>query len=281
MSDPLDNLLAGLRGQRPPVPFAPAAAVRQRGRQRAQRQAVSIGVAVLVVTGLSAGGAVAALGEREAPPVPPAATTAGPPLPATPSPSPTPTPAPPAATAVPAEWLLEAGELPGTGWQESTGEMLTGLWYWDGAEPWCPEYRIEDYSSVSQRIYLRIRGWLRDQSALPERIDQLVEQYPVGVGTTNLDDVRAFIELCSRRPEPGDQVAPTYYEIEETGFAGDESMLIRVEQYMFNADDEIEPAGEAVHIAVVRVGDLVTTISFLNLPDEVQSIAQRAADRLR
>jgi hypothetical protein len=269
MSDGFDTLFEGLRGQRPPTPFAPAAAVRRRGRQRAHRQAASVGVAVLAVTGLGAGGVVTALGEP-GPPVLPGGTTA-----AAPS-----VPTSPVVTEVPDAWLLTAGDLAGTGWQEDTGELLEGAWFWDGAEPWCPEYRIEDYPSVPQQADARTIGWSRDTAVLPERVDQLVELFPPGVGAMSVDDVRAFLERCSRRPEQGDQVAPTYYEIEETGFAGDESLLVRVEQYQFNADDEIEPAGEPLHVAVVRVRDAVTTIRFLNLPDDVRIVAQRAADRL-
>jgi hypothetical protein len=270
MSDPFDALFEGLRGQRPPSPFAPPTAVRRRGRQRANRQAVSIGVAVFAVTGLGAGGIVTAFGQSETPPVPPAS-------PPTTVESPTVTESP-ALTEVPEEWLLTAEDL-GTGWREDTGEFVQGPWYWDGAEPWCPEYRIEDYPSVEQRVDFTFRGWARQGEALLERVDQLVELFEPGAGVTSLDDVRAFIELCSRRPADGDEVAPTFYEIEENGFAGDESLLIRVEQYQFNGEN-IELAGELEYVAVVRVGDAVTTIRFLNVPDDMQQIAQRAADRL-
>jgi hypothetical protein len=269
MSDQFDALFERLRGQRPPAPFAPAAAVRRRGRQRAHRQAVSIGVAVFAVTGLGAGGIVTTLGESE-PPVTPASP------PVTGSPSATESPA---LTEVSEAWLLAAEDLPRTGWREDTGELVQGAWYWDGAEQWCPEYRVEDYPSVERRMDFDFLGWARDGEALPERVDQLVELYEPGAGAVNLDDVRRYLALCSRRPETGDQVAPTYYEIEETGFAGDESMLIRVEQYEF-VEDQIELPGEPQYVAVVRVGDAVTTIQYLNLPDDAVAIAQRAAERL-
>jgi hypothetical protein len=282
MSDRFDTLFEGLRGQRPPTPFAPAAAVRKRGRQRAQRHAVSIGVAVLAVTGLGAGGVVTALGEPDTP-APPAGTTAANPPPV-PSPD-QPTDDAPAVTEIPDSWLLTAADLPETGWQEQNGELLEGAWFWDNAEPWCPEYRVDDYPSVGQQIDVDTGGWARAIQALPERVDQAVELYPTGVGTQNIDDVRAFVELCSRRPEPGDQVAPTAYTIVDTDFAGDESLLIWVEQYVFNENGQIVQAGEPDRVAVVRVGDAVTTIRFLNVflyvDDAVLTIARRAADRLR
>lgn len=278
MSDSFDELFGGLRGQQPPAPFAPAAAVRRRGRQRANRQAVSIGVAVFAVTGLGAGGVVAALGEGEqtVPPASPPATVESP----APSESPLPEPSV-ALTHVPAAWLLTTEDLPGDGWREQTGEIVEGPWYWDGAEPWCPEYQIEDFPSVARQVDFNVRGWVRDGAALLERVDQVVELYEPGAGTGNLDDVRAFIELCSRRPVAGDEVAPIYYEIEDTGFAGDESLLIRAEPYMFDAEDNVVPAGEPEYVAVVRAGDMVTTIRFLNVPDgDMREVAQRATDRL-
>jgi hypothetical protein len=281
MSDPFDVLLDGLRGQRPPTPFAPAAAVRRRGRQRANRQAVSIGVAVLVTTGLGAGGVVTALGDSGEPALPAGTTAAAPPT-ARPSVPPTgesPTAESPLPGEIPDAWLLTATDLPDAGWEEDTGELLTGAWYWDGAEAWCPEYRTADYSSVAQRVDERTLGWLRS-TVQPERVDQLVELFPSEIGAVNVDDVRAFVERCSRRPEQGDPVAPTYLEIQEEGFAGDESLLIMKEQYMFDENDDIVPAGDPQYVVVARVGDAVTTIQFLNLPDDVRTIAQRATARL-
>jgi hypothetical protein len=268
MSDPFEVLFDGLRGQRPPTPFAPAAVVRRRGRQRANRQAVSIGVAVLVATGLGAGGVVTALGGSEEPvappPVLPAASTAA-------------VPSPPTETArLP---LLTAEDLPDIGWREDVSSLLEGQWLWSGAEPWCPEYRDEDFSSVRRRVNVDVVSWIREAVPL-QRVDQLLELYEPGAAVANLEEVRALIELCSRRPSPGDQVAPTYYEIEDTGFAGDESLLVREEQYMFDENDDIVPAGEPRYVAVVRVGDAVTSIQLLNLPDDARTIAQRAAGRL-
>jgi hypothetical protein len=239
---------------------------------------VSIGVAVFAVTGLGAGGVVAALGEGEqtVPPASPPATVESP----APSESPLPEPSV-ALTHVPAAWLLTTEDLPGDGWREQTGEIVEGPWYWDGAEPWCPEYQIEDFPSVARQVDFNVRGWVRDGAALLERVDQVVELYEPGTGTGNLDDVRAFIELCSRRPVAGDEVAPIYYEIEDAGFAGDESLLIRAEPYMFDAEDNVVPAGEPEYVAVVRAGDMVTTIRFLNVPDgDMREVAQRATDRL-
>jgi hypothetical protein len=178
--------------------------------------------------------------------------------------------------------LLTAEDLPGgaaSGWTRTTNELLEGEWYWDGAQPWCPEYTITDYPSVRQRRDLRTASWHRPEAALPERVDQLVERFAPGGATANLADVRAFVTLCSREPEPGDTAAPTVYRIEDADFAGDEALLIRVEQYQFN-DGEIEPMEELHQVAVVRVGDVVTTIRLLNLTGDPREVADQAAARL-
>lgn len=275
MSDQFGSLFNSLRGLPPPGPFAPAAAVRRRGRQRANRQAVSVGIAVLAVTGLGAGGLVTVIGQPD-PPLPPAATS---PLTESPSPTGSDGPTAPAPVAeIPDSWLLAAADLPGTGWDPTSNELLEGPWYWEGGEA-CPEYRIEDHPSVQRRLDVRTVSFARPGEAMPERVDQLVEVFEPGAGSTNLADVRAFVELCSRRPVEGDEFAPTYYEVEQTGFAGDESLLLRVEEYGFTNDDQIEPAGEFYRVAVVRVGDAVTTIRLVTVDE--QGIAVRAAERLR
>jgi hypothetical protein len=276
VSDQFDSLFEGVRGQRPPAPFAPAAAVRRRGRQRAHRQAVSVGVAVLAATGLGAGGLVTVTGGPGPDPAPPPATTPGSPSPASPSPG-SPSPAP---GRIPPGWLLAAGDLAGTGWERTGNELLEGAWYWDGAQPWCPQFRIEDYPSIRQRRELRTVSWTRPGEARPERVDQIVELFAPGAGAVNLDDVRSYVALCSRRPVEGDQVAPTHYQTEATDFAGDESLLLRVEPYQFNQDDRIVPVGEFHHVAVVRVGDAVTTVIYQGA-GEVRQVAERAAARLR
>jgi hypothetical protein len=274
MSDRFDSLFEGLRGQDPPVPFAPAPAVRRRGRRRAHRQAAMAGVAVLAVTGLGAGGLVATGGPEPGPGpnLPPPATGI--------ATSPAGTPAPrPELTTIPPGRLLAAADLAGTGWAETSNELLEGEWYWDGAQAWCPGFRIEDYPSLRQRRDLRTVSWWRTGEALPERVDQIVELFDPGAGAVNLADVRRYVQLCSRRPAPDDPVAPIWYGIEATGFAGEESLLLRVEPYHFTADDRIEPVGEFHHVAVVRVGELVTTIVY-QAGGDVREVARRAADRL-
>lgn len=276
MSDQLDALFERLREQPPPAPFAPAVAVRRRGRQRANRQAVSVGVAVLAVTGLGAGSVVTLTGGPGSDPAPPAATSSR----TAPEPAPTTTGPEPARTEVPARWLLTADDLGGAGWEPAGNELLEGEWYWDGAQAWCPQFRIEDYPSVRQRRHLRTGSWTRAGDAVPERVDQIVELFEPGAAAANLADVRAYVRLCSRRPAEGDETAPTYYQVEETGFAGEESLLLRVEQYAFDENDDLGLADEAHRVAVVRVGDAVTTIVYRASAD-VQELAQRAADRLR
>jgi hypothetical protein len=267
MSD-FDSLFEKLRGQAPPAPFAPAAAVRRRGRQRANRQAVSAGAAVLVAVGLGAGSAVAVLAPADPPP---------------PASSPTavaPSPPAPTLTEIPDRWLLTWEDL-GEGWEPTSHELFESdpPWYWGDL---CEEYRDEDYPSLRHRRALAAMSWRNDESPLPGRVDQVVELFESGAAATNLDDVRAVLTLCSRRPAARDQVAPTYFEIEETGFAGDESLLIGVEPYHFNDQDEIVPAGHRRYAVVVRVGDAVSTTIYGDSYGAAQAreLARLAADRL-
>jgi hypothetical protein len=269
MSD-FDSLLERLRGQAPPAPFAPAAAVRRRGRQRATRQAVAVGAAVLVAVGLGAGSAVAVLAPADPPPASSPTAVAPPP------PQPT-------LTEIPDRWLLTWEDL-GEGWEPTSHELFESdpPWYWGDL---CDEYRDENYPSLRHRLAFSAISWRNDEPSLPGRVDQVVELFGPGAGATNLDDVRAVLTLCSRRPAAADQadeVAPTYFEVEETGFAGDESLLIAVEPYHFDDQDDIVPAGHRRYAVVVRVGDVVSTTIYGDSygADQARELAQRAADRL-
>lgn len=264
MSESLDRLFAQLQGQPPPAPFAPAEAVRRRGRRRTFHQAIAAGVAVLAVTVLGAGSVAAALQTPDAPhppPRPPAATSATSPTPPGPE------------TGIPADWLLAAADLGGSGWRHDPGELVEGPWYWGGG--WCPEYRVEDYRSITERTDLEITGF----SLGSARVDQVVELFAPGAAARNIDDVRAYLDLCSRRMSPDGAEAGSVYEIMATGFAGDRSLLVQVDEYQFDGTDQIVPAGTAHEVAVVQVGDAVTTIRFHDHSD-VYGVAERAGARL-
>lgn len=276
MSDQFDSLFTSLRGQSPPAPFAPATAVRRRGRQRAHRQAVSAGVAVLAVTGLGAGGAVTVFGWPGTETLPPPAATApgtetGP---ATTAPA---SPTTPTRTEIPAQWLLTADDL-------GPGDWVTGGFEperFESDPPWlfagfCPDFRADDYPSLASRLDLQTVTWTDgpwegegDSRPIPNWVDQVVELFQPGAATTNLQDIQAAVDGCA--------VPGVRYEVVDSGFAGDESLLV-AERY----EGDVH-----VYTAVVRVGDAVTSLRSYDVElaraDEgyLRSVAETAATRIR
>ena len=69
-----------------------------------------------------------------------------------------------------------------------------------------------------------------------------------------LEDVKLVIESCGVPPASGEG-APILLEIADSGFAGDESLLVR---------QTLTPYGESellvTYVCVVRVGDAVVTV---------------------
>jgi hypothetical protein len=270
MPDQFDVAFETLRGQQPPGPFAPPDAIRRRGRQRAHRQTLVIGLAVLVAIGGGVGWAAAALdlgpdrntnppiGTSEsstAPPTEPARSSTTPP-----GPAPTGSGGLGTAPADPAKLLLRVADLGPGNWQRfELNEPFSSAdtWYWDSA---CTAYRSTDYPSLRHIDALATIGY-RHSSA---NVQQHVTRYAPGWGAKALDDTRAVLARCATD-------ATTRRAVLGGGFAGDESLLVRE-----------EGTGYVVLVAVVRVGDLVTLVKFLDTTVEAyaRQVAARAADRL-
>jgi hypothetical protein len=275
MSDRLDALFASLRGQAPPAPFAAAAAVRRRGRQRALRQAATAGVAVLAVAGLGTGGLVTLSGTAEPPP-PPAAS----------SPGPTGAAASPAPTAIAEDMFLTTTDLGPGDWQrQASHELLSGGWWWA-----CPALSVEEVPSLWLRVEADAAFWTGGDPADPAGSGQIIELFEPGAAEGNLDDVRTAVRVCTEGPPAAELVAPVAHEVVDEGFAGDESLLVRTEQYFYDGE-RLGPDPHLTLVAVVRVGELVTTLTgpFADAGDELppgaedhlRELAARAADRLR
>jgi hypothetical protein len=295
MSDELDRMFEGLRGRRPPQSFAVPEAIRRRGRQRTQHQVLAAGLAVVAVAGAGTGWAVN-LGPVDPGPTPGATrSTAAPsptprvpssPTPSAPSASPT---APATRTRTPVSTDLSALMLrvedlgPGTWRRGNPYEPFSGdLWAWDlSAE--CPAYRTADYPSLRQQVDLAYASWETSPPATPF-VGEHVHRYRPGWGPRTLDDVRRVLATCpgaSPPPSiPGGPV-PTRRTIVDTGFAGDESLLIRAEVWRYDGET-IAKEPLANLIAVVRVGDLVATVFFSVDRDEqyARTVAEAAANRL-
>lgn len=195
MSDQVDVLFDGLRGEQPPLPFASAEAVRRRGRQRARRQATLAAVTVVAVTGL--GAVAAATGGWTDPPV------AAPP--ATGSPTPDTSPAP-------GGWLLTAADLgPGDwrpGFEPEWAEGSLKAWPWGNqcGQTWEPA--LPEVSEV---------GWTDGPWGGPDvpRWVHEVAYHPAGGAEAMFALVRDEAECAAG------------YHILEEGFAGDESILVQ------------------------------------------------------
>lgn len=274
----LNEILGQLRGQQPPAPFAPAELVRRRGRQRNHRQALTAGAAVLAVAGAGAG--VFALPDRPNGPEPLASPSPVPVSPASPSPvspsaAPTPSVAPrPTFTAVLPAFLLQPADLGPGSWSKFSPEVFEGPepWYWSDA---CPGYDSSDYRSLPRQRDVEVIGYRSGQDTVVE----VVELYAPGYGAASLADVRALIAFCAAAtPPPG--TAPNRNTIVGTGFAGDESILVKHEAWFYQGET-IAPDPFISYVAVVRVGDLVATVRAQKGGEEyIRTLAVKAAARL-
>jgi hypothetical protein len=175
--------------------------------------------------------------------------------------------------------MLQPADLPGTGWTSDDAEPVEGpdMWYWAQA---CPDYSGTDYPSLSQQVDVRVVSYTDGL----RRVTEVVELYPAGWGTRNLTDVRRVLTACTgSRPSPGSRQVPppVVYTIVGTDLAGDESLLVQVEQYAF-AGETIGPSPVVWLVAVVRVGDGVATVlpPMDSTPDSVRPLARAAATRL-
>ena len=275
MSDRIGSLLSGLAAQLPLAPFAPAEAVRRRGRQRARRRVALASVALAAVagtgTGVLLGGApfhqlvFPPVSQPVSPPVSPPVVTPSDPGPAVPD-------------RIPARWLLTEEVLGPGDWRrdEFEPEWTEGpdRWLWEDV---CPGYRSDDYPTLGQRLDQRTVFW-SDGPWNPTDpspwVHEIVDLLRPGSGPDHLADIRAVLALC---PDGAD----ARYRVTASGFAGDESMMVR---------GALFPVGGGAPVvnytAVVRVGDAVVTLRGyrIDTPDDdavLRDLARRAADHLR
>jgi len=266
MSDQIDVLFERLRGQRPPAPFLTPNQVRALGRRRRNWRTMAIAGGALAATAAVGGGLVAS----------PAWNPPGPPdtAPTTIAPT-TPVPAP---TAIPAGYLLRASDLGPGAWGP-----LREMELFDNGIPWrfgglCDAQTSADFPAVEHHLSLDAVGHLDENTRYPDlhTVIEDVTRYEPGWGTRSLEDVRRAITLCgTATPTPG--VARDFFSLESGGFAGDESILVRHEAYFVD-----DPKPLVIYLAVVRVGDVVATVSSTSGDaDYVRTLGERAATRLR
>lgn len=278
MSDPLDVLFDQMRGQLPPMPFAPPELIRRRGQQRAHRQALAVGVAVLSVVGV--GGGLPWLAEVDRTPGPAGETvspSASVDSSGTPGPTSSPTTGP---TAVPLAVVLRPSDLGAGTWTRlSSDGMFKGdeRWYWADFHE---GYRAADYLSRSHQVDQLVVRYEGDRQAM---LYEIVERYETGWGSRNLADIRTVVAKSGATPyaRPGAGAPLRHTIIDQTRFAGDESLLIEQKSWSFNGSTTI-PRDSIQLIAVVRVGDLVATVipPIGAEPEVARTLAATAAARL-
>jgi len=274
MQDPLDALVDRVRGQRPPVAFAPPELIRRRGRQRTHRQALAGAVAVLALAGLSGGLPWLVDLNR------PAGETASSSMSADASATLGPTAAATAGgTDVSPTVMLRPTDLGIGTWTPLTpdgGFKGEDRWYWASLHA---GYHPRDYPSRSHQVGQRVVRYEGDRQAA---VEELVERYEPGWAAHNLADIRAVVAKSGATPyaRPGAGGA-LRHTIIETGFAGDESLLIEQKPWSFNGSTKV-PGSDVQLIAVVRVGDLVATVipGIGVKPEVARALAVTAAVRL-
>ncbi|SBT44693.1 hypothetical protein [Micromonospora narathiwatensis] len=285
MSDDLDALFTAVRGTPPPAAFAPAEQVRRRGRQRRHRQVLAAGGGVLTVATVAGVLGAGLTGSRpevvSAPAVSATSSSAASasvaPSPSTGAPSMVAGPSAPA-SATP---LLQPQDLGPGDWRRFEAEQLENpdRWYWGFWEGMCPAYRSRPLLSLPRQAALQTVAYRTGGTSGGASVSQIVERYAPGGGPDNLTDVRAVIDRCGQ-PMPT-SATPTVerFAIVDTGFAGDESLLVRQDVV------QLRPSSAGTqhvdYIAVVRVGDVVTTVrAYPPEPDRVRGLAGLAAARL-
>lgn len=113
-------------------------------------------------------------------------------------------------------------------------------WAWE--MPQCVVYHPADYAAPAHRRSATIH----DGSLVVEH----VEEYEAGWGPRAVEDIRAVVRECARY-EAEDFLEQ--HRVVETGFAGDESLLVETVRL-------VPPQVQTWYAAVVRYGDQVITV---------------------
>lgn len=282
MSDPLTSRLGLLRNQRPPREFEAPEVVRQRGRARHRRSVVAASTAVLALIGGGTGVGLALASERRgtidvAPPTPVPVTSTPAPVSSPPPTSVPPQPSP-VVTGDAANLFLRASDL-GPGWRQREKEPEI----FEGQDPWyfseaCEDYRRTDYPSLDHLLTADAEGF--DGPAPSHHLVEIVTRYAAGWASRSVADGRAVVARCgTASPPPG--VAPTRRTIVDSGFAGDESVLVKVEQWYYDGE-KIASQPLVTFVCVVRVGDRVATLVISGESGlDPRTVASRAVQRLQ
>lgn len=138
--------------------------------------------------------------------------------------------------------------LPGCTGQVAAPAREQRLPPWAWQMPHCVAYQPDQLEAPQHRRSAQIL----DQPGVTEQ----VEEYETGWGARAVAEIRTVVRDCGRY-EYGGQQDPSGFlaqnRVVETGFGGDESLLVETVHL-------VPPASQTWYAAVVRHGDQVTTV---------------------
>lgn len=141
-----------------------------------------------------------------------------------------------------------AGLLAGCAAAEPSPGQPAAVPSWAWQMPHCVGYRPAELATPEHRRSVHVAN----QPGITEQ----VEQYETGWGPRAVAEIRAVVRACGSY-EHGEYGDPAGFlaqnRVVETGFAGDESLLVETVHL-------IPPATRTWYAAVVRHGDRVTTV---------------------
>jgi hypothetical protein len=268
------DLLDDVRGDLTAVRWPPGDELRRRVRRRRQRV---IGAAVALVTAMTVGAASLGRPDREPPPPP---TT-----------SPTPDAG---AVEIRRSALLRPEDVGAGPDIQGEGESAFQPIRFDVMLDLCFGQRAPELLTLRSQYSHRqtlLLGTESDQPARPFLLGQAAHRLTAPEAAVFLRDLRAAMESCDGFTQTGEiehpdgRVKATFrysWSIVASGFAGDESILVRHDAVTRNTETD-EVIGESSEFsAYLRIGDLITVLSprVGTSADDLRRIATTAAQRL-
>jgi hypothetical protein len=257
MSGDLTQALLPQRADLTHARLADPSAVRRRGQRRAAAlaAAAALGVVVLVAGTVGAASYLASPRSTTVPPGSPGPTG----QPPTHDPAPTSEPAPTTGEPV-ARLAPESVILPHL---REAGAYQAALEYRTYLSPPRPCDRTGYPSDAVPRQYRPAHGMVADGPGAPSVQMEYVVRYADGSGGAEayVDELRADVTACPGRVAGGVGRADHSWSIVESGFAGDDSILIRLRGSGKGYD--AQDCCTDFYLAVVREGELVVALTDL------------------
>jgi hypothetical protein len=168
--------------------------------------------------------------------------------------------------------MLAPADL-GSGWRVRTVGAKSQPPGWRWALRQCVLYDAADYPAQQHRSAVRYQSF---GHGARRQASQLIEGYDAGWGVRSLEDTRRVLETCARYEysDPKVEFLESHRIVEE-GSGGDDALLVE--------SVRIAPPHPTTvrHTALVRMGDLVVTVTGTDLSkEEARRLALLATDRL-